>query len=35
MDEASKIRSLFPAHDRISPDVRLETSLRQDAYFIL
>src|SRR5262245_46894855 len=34
MDVASKIRSLFPASDRIPPDVRLETPLRQDAYLV-
>jgi glyceraldehyde-3-phosphate dehydrogenase (NADP+) len=34
MDVASKIRSLFPAQDRIPPDVRLETPLRQDVYLV-
>src|SRR5262245_53773134 len=34
MDIASKVRSLFPAQDRIPPDVRLETPLRQDAYLV-
>ena len=34
MDVASKIRSLFPAPDRVPPDVRLEIPLRQDAYLV-
>jgi glyceraldehyde-3-phosphate dehydrogenase (NADP+) len=34
MDVASKIRSLFPTQDRIPPDVRLGTPLRQDVYLV-
>ena len=34
MDVASKIHSLFPTQDRIRPDVRLETPLRQDVYLV-
>ncbi|MBI3796720.1 MAG: aldehyde dehydrogenase family protein, partial [Deltaproteobacteria bacterium] len=34
MDIAGKIRSLFPAPDRIPPDVRLATPLRQEVYLV-
>ena len=34
MDITEQIASLFPTPDRIPPEVRLETPLRQDAYLV-